>query len=201
MNKTPEELAVLVKAKDVGALAPFIQARRGMLLGFIEKQLGPALRTKVEPEDIFQDTCAEAVRSFPGADFSYREPFSWLCQLAERRIIDLHRRFFDAQKRDAGKEVSIDGGGASNDGEGGLINLLVASMTSASQAFSRNAREARLYNALQSLPEEQRTALQLRYVENRPSKDIAQRMGKSDASIRVMLSRSLKKLQELLLEE
>ena len=41
-----------------------------------------------------------------------REPFGWLCQIAERRIIDAHRRFFGAAKRDAGREVSINKGRA-----------------------------------------------------------------------------------------
>ncbi|MGH7129717.1 MAG: RNA polymerase sigma factor, partial [Planctomycetaceae bacterium] len=37
-----------------------------------------------------------------------------------------------------------------------------------------------------------------RYVENLPSKEIAQRLGKTDGAVRVLLSRSLGKLQELL---
>src|SRR5262245_15451563 len=79
---------------DAGALGEFLQARRAPLLAFIERQLGAALRRRVEPEDVFQETSAEAVRSLPGADFSQRDPFGWLCQIAERRIIDLHRRHF-----------------------------------------------------------------------------------------------------------
>ena len=71
-------------------------------------------------------------------------------------------------------------------------------MTTPSQAFSRNAREARLLEALGKLPDEQRDALRLRYVENLPSKQIAERLGKTDAAVRVMLTRSLKKLHELL---
>ena len=51
---------------------------------------------------------------------------------------------------------------------------------------------------LEKLPEEQREALRLRYVENLPSKQIAEQLGKTDAAVRVMLTRSLKKLQELL---
>jgi len=74
----------------------------------------------------------------------------------------------------------------------------VASLTTPSQAFSRNAREARLLEALDKLPEEQRTALRLRYIDDLPSKQIAERLGKTDAAVRVMLTRSLKKLHELL---
>jgi RNA polymerase sigma-70 factor, ECF subfamily len=195
-----DDIADRLRRHDADALAEFLQSHRPQLMAFIERQLGAALRRKVEPDDVFQEASAEAVRALPTTDLGDREPFSWLCQIAERRIIDLHRRFFDAQKRDAGREVAL-GAGGSETGQVGLINMLVASMTTPSKAFSRNAREMRLQEALAKLPDEQREALRLRYVENLPSKDIAEKLGKSDAAVRVMLTRSIKKLQELLGDE
>lgn len=53
---------------------------------------------------------------------------------------------------------------------------------------------------LEKLPEDQREALRMRYIEDLPSKIIAERLGKTDGSIRVMLTRSLAKLQQLLEE-
>jgi RNA polymerase sigma-70 factor (ECF subfamily) len=38
----------------------------------------------------------------------------------------------------------------------------------------------------------------MRYVENRPSKEIAEVLQKSDGAVRVMLTRSLRQLEELL---
>jgi RNA polymerase sigma-70 factor (ECF subfamily) len=202
MDTSEESIIAKLRAGDSAALAQFIELRRPQLMSYIERQLGSALRRKVEPDDIFQDTSAEAVRSLVGAAVNERDPFGWLCQIAERKIIDLHRKFFDAQKRDAGREVPLAApSGGSDSQNGGLINMLVASMTTPTQAFSRNAREASLMEALQALPEDQRDALRLRYIENLPSKQIAERLGKSDAAIRVMLTRSLKKLQDLLGEE
>jgi RNA polymerase sigma-70 factor (subfamily 1) len=194
-----DELLARIEKRDCDALAEFIESRRFQLMAFIERQLGTALRRKVEPDDVFQETSAEAVRALPTAEIGDRDPFSWLCQIAERRIIDLHRRFFGAQKRDAGREVPL-GSPGSGDGtqQAGLINLLVASMTTPSQAFSRNAREIKLLEALEKLPEDQRDALRMRYIENLPSKQIAEKLKKSDAAVRVMLTRSLKKLHELL---
>jgi RNA polymerase sigma-70 factor (ECF subfamily) len=117
--------------------------------------------------------------------------------LAQRRIIDAHRRFFEAQKRDAGREVSL--GSAPDDSQHGeLINMLVASMTTASKAFSRNQREMRLNDALAALPEDRRQVLHLRYVEGLPTKEIAERVGKTDGAVRVLLTRSLARLQEIL---
>jgi RNA polymerase sigma-70 factor, ECF subfamily len=193
-----DELIARIHKRDTQALADFICSHRPQLMAFIERQLGTGLRRKTEPDDVFQETSAEAVRALPTAELGDRDPFSWLCQIAERRIIDMHRRFFGAQKRDAAKEVPLASSGSGDSRSSDLINLLVASMTTASEVFSRNAREERLLEALRKLPEEQQTALRLRYIENLPSKQIASQMGKSDAAVRVMLTRSLKRLNELL---
>jgi RNA polymerase sigma-70 factor (ECF subfamily) len=56
----------------------------------------------------------------------------------------------------------------------------------------------KLLEALATLPEDQREALKLRYVDGLASKDIAARLGKSDGSIRVMLSRALSRLNQIL---
>ena len=200
MPTSDNDLKQRLIAHDPAALGELLAAKRLPLLAFIERQLGSALRRRVEPEDVLQEASAEAVRALPGTDLAERDPFSWLCQIAERRIIDLHRRHFGAQKRDAGREVPLGSPGGDSHAPG-LINLLVMSMTTPSQAFSRNVRELRLTEALAKLPQEQREALRMRYVESLPSKGIAEKLGKTDAAVRVMLTRSLKKLQELLGEE
>jgi RNA polymerase sigma-70 factor (ECF subfamily) len=192
------DLIARIHQRDQEALADFLSGHRPQLMAFIDRQIGTALRRKIEPEDVFQETSAEAVRALPTAELGDRDPFSWLCQIAERRIIDLHRRFFGAQKRDAAKEVPLGTSRGTDSQSAGLINLLVASMTTPSQVFSRNAREERLLEALAKLPQDQQTALKMRYIENLPSKEIATRIGKSDAAVRVMLTRSLKRLHELL---
>ena len=76
--------------------------------------------------------------------------------------------------------------------------MLIASITSASKAFARNRREERLMIAMRPLTQEQQNALRMRYVENLPSKEIADKFGKSDGAIRVMRTRSLRQLEELL---
>lgn len=201
MSEELDNLIVRVRAHDAEALATYLEQHRRQLLTYIERQLGAALRRKIEAEDIFQEASADAVRSLSSMDLTQRDPFSWLCQIAERRIIDAHRRFFDAQKRDAGREVALGSGGGSDTQPGGLINLLVASMTSPSQAFSRNARELRVQEAIAQLGEEPREVLRLRYVEGWPTKQIAEHLQKTDVAIRVMLTRTVQKLQEMLGEE
>jgi RNA polymerase sigma-70 factor (ECF subfamily) len=79
-----------------------------------------------------------------------------------------------------------------------MVNLLIASLTSPSQAFSRDQKEFRLQAMLSELPDESRQALHLRYVDGLATKEIAERLGKTDGAIRVLLTRSLQKLQSLL---
>ncbi len=73
-------------------------------------------------------------------------------------------------------------------------------MTTPSAAFSRNAREVRLQEAIAQLSEDQQTAVRLKYIENKPSKEIAEVLGKSDAAVRVMLTRTMKQLHEIMAE-
>ena len=94
--------------------------------------------------------------------------------------------------------MPLQGGRGADDERSPLVDLLIVSMTSPSSAFSRNHREGLLIAALEKLPTEQRDALRMRYVEGLPSKEIADRMQKTDGAIRVMLTRSLKRLQEIL---
>ncbi|QDT34956.1 sigma-70 family RNA polymerase sigma factor [Thalassoglobus polymorphus] len=188
-----------IRQKDRDALAEFIELRRPQLLAFIDKRLSDRLRKKIEASDIFQDLSMSCLGSFESVDFEGRDPFRWLCQQAERRIIDAHRHHFGAQKRAANREVGIHGAGPGNEGAG-IENDLAASMTSPSAAFSRNQKEFFLAEALEQLPDEAREALKLRYLQGMQSKEIAEQIGKSDAATRVLLSRSLKRMQEMLSE-
>ena len=178
-------------------LAAFIESHRRQLLAYADRNIGPALRSRVEPEDIVQEVVVSALSSIDQFQVEGRDPFRLLCQLAEQRIIDAHRHHVGAQKRSAAREVSMDAPVAGGDGFG-FINMLVASITSPSQAFSRDQKEFQLQQAIAELNDEQREILRLRFVEGLATKDIAERIGKSDGAIRVTLTRTVAHLQEIL---
>lgn len=182
---------------DAATLGEFVQTRRLQLLAYIRRNLGAALARKVEVDDVFQEITLEALRRVEELKTTDRDPFGWLCQIAEYRLIDIHRRFFGAQKRAAHREVEFDAPGQDSR-QTPMVNLLIASLTSPSQAFSRDEKEFRLQAMLASLPEDSRQALHLRYVDGLATKEIAERLGKTDGAIRVLLTRSLQKLQSLL---
>lgn len=199
MATAGEDTSLLARIRDGDetAMAEFLDQRRPQLLAFLHKNLSDAMRRKVDPEDLAQEVHMECVRALANVEIGDQDPFNWVCKVAERRIIDAHRHHFGTQKRDAAREVPL-GSPGGDTGQAGLINMLVASMTSPSQAFSRDQREFKLLQAIQTLPQENQDALRMRYVENRPSKEIASHLGKSDVAVRVMLSRSLNKLREVL---
>jgi RNA polymerase sigma-70 factor (ECF subfamily) len=190
-----DDLTDRLRQRDPSALAAFLQWRRPALIAFIEHRLGPALRGKVEPDDIFQELAVKALRELPATNPEARDPFGWLCHLAEECVIDGHRHFA-AGKRATAREMpgNVPAVGGSQD----LIALLSASLTSPSQAVVRDERHQRLHEALASLPGEQREALRLRYGEGLSTKEVARRINKSDVATRVLLTRLVHRLQELL---
>jgi RNA polymerase sigma-70 factor (ECF subfamily) len=195
MTQPEQDLVDRIRRRDAEALAQFVELKSPQLLAFIQKRMSGTLRRKVEPADILQELSSSAVASLGDMDLSKRDPFSWLCQQAERRIIDAHRKHIGAQKRSSDREVGLE---SSRDDSGGLAELIVASMTSPSHAFTRQQREFYLLEALQELPAEAREAIRLRYLEGWESKQIADHLGKSDGAVRVLLSRTLTRLQETL---
>jgi RNA polymerase sigma-70 factor (subfamily 1) len=192
MSDTP---APDILRRDPAALAAFLEQRSPGLVAFIEGRLGATLRGKVDPQDIAQEVAIKALRELPTTDLGDRDPFGWLCHLAEQCVIDAHRHFA-ASKRAAGREQP--GNVPAGEGSQDLIALLAASMTTPTQAVVRDEREARLREAIATLPEEHREALRLRYVEGLSTKEVAIRLKKTDVATRVLLTRLVHRLQELL---
>ncbi len=112
---------------------------------YVEGRLGTTLKGKVEAQDIAQEVVIKALRELPKSDVLDRDPFSWLCHLAEQCVIDAHRHFA-ASKRTTEREQA--GNVPFADGSQDLIALLAASMTTPTQAAVRDERETNLRVAL-----------------------------------------------------
>jgi len=190
-----DDLAERLRRRDTSALAAYLEARRAPLLAFIERRLSASLRGKVEPQDVLQNVAVKALNALPQTDLTGQDPFGWLCHLAEQCIVDDYRHFA-AGKRDLARERpgNVAVGEASQD----LIALLAASLTSPTQAVARNERHLKLQEALAALSDEHREVLRLRYAESLPTKEVAKRIGKTDVATRVLLTRLVRRLQELL---
>ncbi|TWU03136.1 sigma-70 family RNA polymerase sigma factor [Neorhodopirellula pilleata] len=187
----------IAEERSVCLLADYLKNHERRLAGFIRSLCGPRLLAVTEVDDLLQEVATSAVSGLATAPLDQYTVWQWLQQLARRRVVDAHRHHFEAKRRDAGREVSFQAGGEDT-GRDGLQAMLAASITSPSAVLSRDVRLSRLRQTLDSMPEEQRTVVTMRYLEGKTSKQIAEKTGKSDAAVRVMLSRSTKWLEDAL---
>lgn len=181
------------------AFANWLETNRAHLLIILQQKASAKLRSKIDADDLLQDAASRAVKSVVGMKLAECELMPWFLQILTHTIVDAHRHHFGAQKRDAGREFSVDANLPNqNDQAVQLADLLAASITSPSQAFSQHVRLSRMQEALDQLPDDARKAIHWRFMESLSSQEIAARLNKSDGAVRVLLSRTLKKLEDLL---
>ena len=187
-----------IKQGDEQALAQYIADHHQQLGRFLRTITGEHLLKLVEIDDLIQEVSAAAINGLASAPLDQYEPMQWLQHLARRRVVDAHRFHFDAKRRDAGRRQSIHGAGNGDASGFALEQMLVASMTSASAVVSRDHRMIRVQQAITELSEQQQMAIRLRYAEGLSTKEVAEKIGKTDVATRVLLSRSMRRLEEVL---
>lgn len=195
-SQDDSDLIKRINQRDCEALASYIDQNRNRLAGFLRSITGEHLLAVVEIDDLLQEVSTAALTGLGTAPLDKYDPMQWLQQLARRRVVDAHRFHFDAKRRDVSRQQSINKPVSSGTSAMGLEQLLAASMTSASAAFSRDARMIRLQLAIEEMSEEQKSAIRMRYAEGLPTKEIADKLGKTDVSVRVLLSRSMRLLEK-----
>ncbi|MCZ8279944.1 MAG: RNA polymerase sigma factor [Acetobacteraceae bacterium] len=140
------------------------------------------LRDATEAEDAVQDTLLTIHRARASYDAS--RPFRpWLVAITERRALDRIR----ARGRRAGREAALD-----------LAAELPAPEGSADAALDANRAAAQLRDAVQELPESQRTALGLTKLQDLTLQEASARSGMSIGAIKVATHRAVQTLRRRL---
>ena len=137
MSDRLSDLSARIREGDHEALAEYVDLQTPKLQAFLNKRMSDRLKQKIEPDDLLQELTISCLKSLEEIELGDRDPFKWLCQQAERRIIDAHRRFFGASKREASREVSFDRAGSE---QAGLGDLIAASITTSTCIESATAR-------------------------------------------------------------
>jgi RNA polymerase sigma-70 factor, ECF subfamily len=191
-----DDLITKIRLGDADALAQYIELNRPRMLGLLRTIVGSHLLAVLDLDDLLQEIAVSAIAALPRIPREELDIDQWLDQLARRRVVDAHRHHFGADKRSASKQRSIHG---NQDGDSSVSNfeqMLISSITSPSAVVSRDFRLAKINRAVAELPELQQQVLRLRFSENLSTKEIAERCGKSDGAIRVLLSRTLQQLEK-----
>jgi RNA polymerase sigma-70 factor (ECF subfamily) len=158
--------------------------------------LPAALRGKLEPSDVVQDTLVKALRHLD----QYRgrteaELAGWLRQTLATTLANATRDW-GRGKRDAGREVPLER--EVHDSSARLEAVLVADQTSPSLAASRHEDLLRLAAALEALPDAQREAVTLYHLRQVPLDRIAARLDRTPAAVAGLIKRGLKQVRAAL---
>jgi len=160
------------------AVVQLFDRYRSKLARMVMLRLDARLVGKIDVDDILQDVFVETnrrIRDFldqPTVPF-----FIWLRQLTSQILIDVHRRYVGAQKRDVNREISLDQWGAASAESAVLLGQLSDSLTSPSQFAVRNEMVQELRAALQDLEPIDREVLILRHLEELGNNEVAAVLG------------------------
>ena len=192
------ELLERAKQGDPAALSDLLAIHEPALVRMVQLRFEPALRGRLEPADVVQETLIQAARRFPEwvAQDSY--PFHlWLRLLCGQSLAEACRRHIGAQMRDARREV-----GQANRPSGvscaSAADFLVASQTSPTQAVRRDELRERVLAAVEELEPMDREILSLRHFEGLSNEDAAQELGIEPAAASKRYVRALQRLRPAL---
>jgi RNA polymerase sigma-70 factor (ECF subfamily) len=193
----PERLLILAKEGDGDALGRLIERHRDYLVLLTRMKVGRSLRGKLDPEDIFQEMSLEAHRAIGRFRGSSEPAFrAWLRQILAAVLSNQIRRFHGTKGRDPRLERGLveDFDRSSRALDRGLI----APQSSPSQQVARRERALLLAEALGKLPEDYREVIVLRHLEDLGFAEVAERMGRSEDSVKNLWVRALARVRRSL---
>jgi RNA polymerase sigma-70 factor (ECF subfamily) len=181
-----------------GKNGPTLERFRAYLRLLARMQMGPRLQGKLDPSDLVQQTLLQALQALDGfRGRSDAELAAWLRQILAHKLTNAARELGRA-KRDVGRECSLEA--ALEQSSARLEAWLVAEQSSPSQQAQRKEQVLRMAEALASLPEAQREALTLHYLQSWSLDDIGRQLGRSPSAVAGLIKRGLKQLRLLLHE-
>lgn len=185
---------------ETAATEELFVKHRDRLRQMIAVRMDPRLAARVDPSDIVQETLVEASRKLP--EYLQDQPlpfYPWLRQIAWDRLVDLHRRHVQAQKRAVGRESWRQM--LPDRSTMALADRLLASGTTPSGHFLREELRDRMQAALAELPPRDREVLVLRHLEQLSTCEIASVMGMKEGAVKTRHLRALQRLRGLLNDE
>lgn len=191
-----DDLIVRARRGDMQALGELMDTHRGYLRGLAERQLGGRLAVRVDASDVVQQAFLEAHRAFDQFQGeSDHQLLNWLERIVDHTIARAVRNHTLLQKRDIRREQSLD----DSRSPGAVPEAaLGGGDSSPSQKAVRREETEQLARALQTLPEDQRQAVRLRYLQGLPLQEMARLMGRSEAATAGLLKRGMQTLRQQL---
>ncbi len=195
-NGQLDDLLERARTGDSLAVDQLLQMYRGQLRRMVMFRMDDRLAPRVDASDIVQDTLLEAAKRLQAY---LREPvvpfYVWLRQIAADRLVDLHRRHIQAERRSVRREASL---GLSQSSVMCLADRLVTTSAGPLRRLIREERVQRVRQALDGLADADREILTLRHLEQLKFSDCAAVMSVSLTAAKKRYLRALEQLQATL---
>ena len=179
---------VLYRRANAGereALELLLERMRPRLEAWVALHMGPALKARVEAEDLVQEILLKAVAGIESFRPQGKHAFlGWLYTVARNQIRD-GQRFYAAAKRDYHREQDV-------------RSSLAADATGPFSRVARNEQMDSLLDTLAQLPENYRDILRLRRLEYLDNEEAAERLGLSRRNASVLYVRAMQALRKKL---
>lgn len=178
------------------ALNQLLEASFSYLLAVANREFSAALRSRLDPADVVQDTLLKAWWHF--SDFrgeSEADLLAWLRQILRHNLANQRRRHLRTAMRSARREVSLT--------EVSLIQLPDSAdreAESPGKHAQAHERQEALEEALRQLPEHYRLALCLHTQEELTFAQVGERLGCSAEAARKLWRRAAEEFTRLLAE-
>ena len=183
---------------DESCLHELLIRHRGRLRQMVTVRMDARLSARVDPSDVVQEVLIEAARKLP--DYAQEQPlpyYPWLRQIAWECLVQLHRRHVVARRRTVEREAVV-GMELSDESVMHLAKRFVTSGTSPSGNLLRKELRQRVRDGLDSLADQDREILVLRYLEQLKVNEVSVVLGISEGAATMRQLRALERLRGLL---
>lgn len=181
------------KSGERSALAKLLATCDPRLRARAEARMNAVTKAKRTPDDVLQETYLEVVRQisrFKGRNLA--SFLSWVCIILDHKLIDAWRAAH-CQVRDVDREVSV--GGPAADSYWDLFDVIYAESGTPSRVIRREEALGALLTCVSDLGGAQREVVQWRFLEGLSVREVALRVGRSEAAVVALSQRALNVLR------
>ena len=196
-SETQELLAGAGKGES-SAVNQLLDRHREALRNMVRARMDQKLARRVDASDVVQDVLLEASQRLSDYIRDPRLPFGvWLRQLAQDRIIDLHRRHRVARRRSLDREQQAGPVLGDKSSLELAAQLRDPELTPAAATLRKELHE-RFVEAIDRLEDEDREILLMRHFEQLTNSETAELLGVSQPAAGMRHLRALRRLREVL---
>jgi RNA polymerase sigma-70 factor (ECF subfamily) len=178
------------------SLGPLFEEYRPRLGRMVAMRLDPRLLRRVEVCDVLQEAFLEVTRRLDEYRSSRSTPFFlWVRFLTGQKLLEIHRRHLETDRRDRNREVSPQFPAASS---ASMARALLDPGPTPSEVAVQAEEGQHLKEALDRLDEADREILVLRYFERLSNEEAAQVLGLTPSGAKQRLLQAMRRIKNVL---